>query len=247
MLVGPAGDLHSFRMPARVLLAEDNLRQADVLRRYLEAEGHEVITVHDGVEALNQARRSRPDLVILDVMMPGLDGLSACRILRRESAVPVLIVTARAEEDDMLSGLDLGADDYMTKPYRPRELVARVRTLLRRGVQVRAEEEVFYLGGLVVDVPRKQVRLSGRDVECTPAEFEIISAMAAQPERVFSRPQLLRATQAVDRASTNRAIDSHIVNLRRKIEQDPRNPALLLTVYGLGYKLANPTAATDVP
>lgn len=224
-----------------MLIAEDDRRQAEVLRRYLESEGHRTTVVHDGREALDQARRLRPHLLVLDVMMPGMDGLNVCRILRRESDVLVLMLTARADEDDLLRGLDLGADDYLTKPYSPRELVARVRTLLRRVDRVPTTiDGVRRVGGLAVDPGRREVTVDGRPIVCTPGEFAILAAMAQQPERAFTRAQLLEHTRGVERDSTERAIDTHMVNLRRKIEPDVRRPAYLVTVYGIGYKLRDP-------
>ncbi|MFC3383992.1 response regulator transcription factor [Couchioplanes azureus] len=226
-------------MCAHVLVAEDDPRQAEVLRRYLEAEGHEAVVVHDGRSALERARRDPPDLLVLDVMMPGLDGLNVCRKLRQESDLLVLMLTARSTEDDLLLGLELGADDYLTKPYSPRELVARVRTLLRRGGSRAgaATAPVLRAGPLAVDPTRHEVRAHGEPVGCTPGEFAILAAMAAHPGRVFTRAQLLGHTRGIDRSSTERTIDVHVKNLRRKIEADPRRPELLLTVYGIGYKL----------
>jgi two-component system response regulator MtrA len=226
-------------MSARILVAEDDVRQAQVLRMYLESEGHNAVVVHDGRAAIDAARRLRPDLLVLDVMLPKVDGLDVCRILRGESAVPVLMLTARSDENDLLLGLDLGADDYMTKPYSPRELMARIRTVLRRsGRADRPDDPVVRAGGIAVDPVRHEVVCEGRPVECTPAEFEILLAMAAEPERVFSRRQLLEITRGTDRASTERAVDVHIMNLRRKTEADPRRPVRLLTVFGVGYKLS---------
>jgi two-component system, OmpR family, response regulator MtrA len=226
---------------AHVLIAEDDRRQAEVLRRYLESEGHRTTVVHDGCEALDQARRLRPHLLVLDVMMPGMDGLNVCRILRRESDLLVMMLTARADEDDLLRGLDLGADDYLTKPYSPRELVARVRTLLRRVDRVPTTiDGVRRVGALAVDPDRREVTVNGQPIVCTPGEFAILAAMAHQPERAFTRAQLLEHTRGVDRDSTERAIDTHMVNLRRKIEPDVRRPAYLVTVYGIGYKLRDP-------
>jgi DNA-binding response OmpR family regulator len=221
---------------ADVLVAEDDVRQAEVLRRYLVAEGHRVVVVHDGQAALDSARRLPPDVLVLDVMMPGLDGLEVCRRLRAESGLLVLMLTARVGEDDLLLGLDTGADDYLTKPYSPRELVARIRTLLRR-LQRAPAGGVLLIGRLRVDTARHKVSVAGEPVECTPGEFAILAAMAEQPDRVFTRGQLLRHTSGIDRASTERTIDVHVMNLRRKIELDPRRPACLLTVYGIGYKL----------
>ncbi|MGW4734795.1 response regulator transcription factor [Streptomyces shenzhenensis] len=231
-------------MCAHVLVAEDDEMQAELIRRSLLAEGHTATVVHDGAAALDAARRLGPDLVVLDLMLPVVDGFGVCRVLRggaQDTAdIPVLMLTARSAEDDLLLGLELGADDYLTKPYSPRELMARIRTVLRRsgrGVGVR-EDPVARAAGISVDPVRHEVRCDGVAVECTPAEFQILLAMAAEPERVFSRRQLLQATRGFDRASTERAVDVHIMNLRRKIEADPRRPVRLLTVFGVGYKLS---------
>jgi two-component system, OmpR family, response regulator MtrA len=222
-----------------VLLAEDDPRQAEVVRRYLVADGYAVTVVHDGVNAVHQARAHRPDLVVLDVMMPGLDGLEVCGVLREQSDVPILLLTARTSEDDLLAGLDGGADDYLTKPYSPRELTARIRTLLRRTATAQAPRRgpVLRVGPLVVAPEESLVMLDGVEVDCTRAELALLVAMAAQPGRVFSRAQLLAHTRGVDRSSTERAIDVHVVNLRRKIEADPPRPRLLRTVRGMGYRL----------
>jgi two-component system response regulator MtrA len=227
---------------AHVLVAEDDEMQAELIRRSLLAEGHTATVVHDGRAALDAARRLAPDLVVLDLMLPVIDGFGVCRVLRRDEDIPVVMLTARSEEDDVLLGLELGADDYMTKPYSPRELMARIRTVLRRSgrgaAADRPEDPVLRAGGLAVDPVRHEVRCDGAPVECTPAEFEILLAMVAGPERVFSRRQLLEVTRGTDRASTERAVDVHIMNLRRKIEADPRRPVRLLTVFGVGYKLS---------
>ena len=223
---------------AYLLVAEDDRGQAEVLRRYLSAAGHETAVVHDGRAVLDEVRRRGPDLLVLDLMMPGLDGLTICRVLRAESAVPILMLTARAAEEDMLTGLDVGADDYLTKPYRPRELLARTRALLRRG-STRTQEAVLIVGEIVVDVSRRRVRVGEAPVECTPGEFAILAAMAEQPDRVFTRGQLLEHTRGVDRDSVERSIDVHVLNLRRKIEPNPRRPSRLVTVYGVGYRLTD--------
>jgi DNA-binding response OmpR family regulator len=238
-------------MSARVLVAEDDAMQAELVRRYLERDGHTAHVVHDGLAALDQARRLRPDLIVLDVMMPGMGGLQVCRILRDECEVPVLMLTARSSEEDLLLGLDLGADDYLTKPYSPRELVARVRTLLRRtaagsGARARAGsgrgDGVLRVGELTVDPDRRLVHLGQAQVQCTRGEFELLAAMAGQPGRVFSRAQLLKEIPGSDPYTGERAIDVHVMNLRRKIEPDPRNPVHLVTVFGVGYKLADSAA-----
>ncbi|GHH14657.1 response regulator transcription factor [Streptomyces lanatus] len=227
-------------MCAHVLVAEDDEMQAELIRRSLLAEGHTATVVHDGPAALDAVLRRRPDLVVLDLMLPVIDGFGVCRVLRRDDDIPVLMLTARSAEDDVLLGLELGADDYMTKPYSPRELMARIRTVLRRSgrADARREDPVVRAAGIAVDPERHEVRCDGAAVECTPAEFEILLAMVAEPERVFSRRQLLECTRGTDRASTERAVDVHIMNLRKKIEADPRSPARLLTVFGVGYKLS---------
>ena len=226
-------------MSSRVLVAEDDPTQADVIRLYLEGEGHTVDVVHDGREALAHARAHRPDLLVLDVMLPGMDGLDVCRALRTESDVPVLVLTARDSEYDLLRSLDLGADDHMTKPYSPRELVARTRTLLRRTRFGQQTGPLLRAGDLVVDQERHAVHLEGRPVECTRAEFTLLEVFAGQPDRAFTREQLLELTRGTDAYVTTRTIDVHVLNLRRKIERDPARPARLVTVYGVGYKLTD--------
>ncbi|WP_076435520.1 response regulator transcription factor [Microbispora rosea] len=230
-------------MSAYVLVAEDDVKQAELIRRYLEREGHEVVAVHDGRAALESVRRRAPDLLVLDVMMPRVDGLDVCRVLRAESDLPVLMLTARSTEDDLLLGLDLGADDYMTKPYSPRELMARVRTLLRRARTVAAPATspvpALRAGALVVDPDRHEVSVDGVPVECTPGEFAVLELLVTQPGRVFTREQILARLHGFDRYITSRTVDVHVMNLRRKIEPTPRRPVRLLTVYGVGYKLAD--------
>ncbi|MDX3073432.1 response regulator transcription factor [Streptomyces sp. NPDC088354] len=229
-------------MSARILVAEDDTKQAQLVRLYLEHEGHTVTVVHDGRAALEELRRDPPHLLVLDVMMPKVDGLDVCRILRRESDLPVLMLTARCTEDDLLLGLDLGADDYMAKPYSPRELVARVRTLLRRARPAPAAaprpDPVLTAGGLAVDPVRHEVSCDGEPIDCTPGEFRLLETLAEQPGRVFTREQILAQLHGTGRYFTVRTVDTHVMNLRRKIEPDPARPIRLLTVYGVGYKLA---------
>ncbi|MFF9510138.1 response regulator transcription factor [Streptomyces sp. NPDC014724] len=232
-------------MCANVIVAEDDEKQAELVRRYLEHEGHTVTVVGDGLAVLAEVRHREPDLLVLDVMMPRADGLDVIRVLRAEQReVPVLMLTARSTEDDLLLGLDLGADDYMTKPYSPRELMARVRTLLRRTRRVATAEpavdQALRVGALTVDPVRHEVAVEGRSVECTPGEFRILAAMAAEPERVFTRQRLLEELHGFDRYVSFRTVDVHIMNLRKKIEPAPRRPARLLTVFGVGYKLTDP-------
>ncbi|GEC06219.1 DNA-binding response regulator [Streptomyces spinoverrucosus] len=211
--------------------------QAELIRRLLLREGHTCVVVSDGRAAIDEAARRRPDLVVLDLMLPKVDGLGVCRVLRQNGDVPVLMLTARSTEDDVLLGLEIGADDYMTKPYSPRELMARIRTVLRRTLRPTENSPLLRAGGITVDPARHEVTCDGVPVLCTPGEFAILQAMAEAPDRVFSRRQLLQHTRGHDRASTERAIDVHIMNLRKKIEADPRRPVRLLTVFGVGYKL----------
>jgi DNA-binding response OmpR family regulator len=228
-------------MAARVVLAEDDTMQAEVIRRYLERDGHHTTVVRDGRAALTEIRRVRPDLVVLDVLMPVLGGLEVCRLLRLESDVLILMLTARSTEADILRGLDVGADDYLTKPFSPRELVARVRTLLRRaGRAPLPAHDVLRVGALAVDRTSRTVTLGGRRVECTPAEFEILTVLAEHPGVVFSRAQLLQRTTSLDRGSGERTVDVHVRNVRRKVEPDPARPVSLVTVFGVGYKLVDP-------
>ena len=228
-------------MGARILVAEDDQKQAELVRRYLEREGHATVVVHDGRAAIDEARRRRPDLLVLDVMMPAVDGLDVCRVLRadrgRTGDLPIIMLTARSTEGDLLLGLDLGADDYLTKPYSPRELVARVRALLRRGGSG-DDGGVHRVGELVVDTLRHEVAFAGRTIDTTPAEFRILACLAAAPGRAFTRQQLLEQAFGFDHYVFDRTIDVHVMNLRKKIEESPARPRCLLTVYGVGYKLA---------
>ncbi|MGW8953881.1 response regulator transcription factor [Streptomyces sp. NPDC055709] len=237
------------------MVAEDDEKQAELARRYLEREGHSVVVVHDGDAALEHLDRAAPDLLILDVMMPGTDGLTVVRTLRGTgSELPVLMLTARSTEDDLLLGLDLGADDYLTKPYSPRELVARVRTLLRRTQRfppaaplIQTVGRVLRAGALTVDPNRHQVTVEGEPVECTPGEFRLMAALAAHPGCVLTRQQLLTELHGIDRFISARTVDVHVMNLRKKIEPDPRRPSRLLTVFGVGYKLTAGSPAVPRP
>ncbi|MFG2053319.1 response regulator transcription factor [Micromonospora sp. NPDC048930] len=238
-------------MSARILVAEDDPKQANLVRVYLEREGHSVLLVGDGRAALDQCRARRPDLVVLDVMMPVVDGLDVCRILRAESDIPILLLTARTTEEDMLLGLDLGADDYLTKPYSPRELAARVRALLRRARVVSAgNRTVLRVGDLEVDTGRFEVRVGGRPVALTAKEFGILEVLAGEPGRAFTRAQIIDRAFGFDHFVLERTVDAHVMNLRRKIEDDVAEPRYVQTVYGRGYRLAEPEpapAATPTP
>jgi DNA-binding response OmpR family regulator len=222
-----------------ILVVDDEPRITRLVRDYLESAGFAVTSAVDGPEALMRARTERPDLVILDLGLPRLDGLDVTRRLRQDGNVPIIMLTARDDETDKLIGLELGADDYVTKPFSPRELVARVRAVLRRGERARAGEDVFHAAELTIDLPRMRVTVSGRPVELTATEFQLLSTLARQPGRVYTRSQLLDAVHGVAFESYERAIDAHIKNMRRKLEPDPARPRYLLTVYGIGYKLAD--------
>ena len=227
-----------------ILVVDDEPKIADLARDYLEHAGFAVRIAADGHAAVAAVRRDRPDLVVLDLGLPGLDGLDVTRTIRRDSNLPVIMLTARDDELDKLLGLELGADDYLTKPFSPRELVARVRAVLRR-VDATAESapsEVVRAGDLTLDVPRMRADVAGRSIDLTPTEFALLAALARQPGRIFTRAQLLDAVHGVAFESYERAIDTHIKNLRRKLEPDPRRPIHVLTVYGVGYRLADERA-----
>jgi DNA-binding response OmpR family regulator len=223
---------------ARILVVDDEPKIVQLVRDYLERAGFAVSTAGDGNEALMRAHQERPDLIVLDLGLPGLDGLEVTRRLRRDSGVPIIMLTARDEETDKVVGLELGADDYVTKPFSPRELEARVRAVLRRHIGD-SEAEVLRAADLTLDVPRLRTEVSGRPVELTATEFQLLAALARQPGRVFTRAQILDAIHGVAFDSYERAIDAHVKNIRRKIEPDPRTPRYLLTVYGVGYRLAD--------
>jgi len=229
---------HAARKMQKILIVDDEPKIARLVRDYLERGGFGVSVARDGPEALMRARIEHPDLVVLDLGLPGLDGLDVTRTLRRGSQVPIIMLTARDDETDKVIGLELGADDYVTKPFSPRELVARIRAVLRRR-QPGAMTDLLVVGGLVVDVERMQVTIEGQAAELTASEFALLAAMARQPGRVFTRSQLLDAIHGVAFESYERAIDAHVKNLRRKIETDPHAPQRLLTVYGVGYRLAD--------
>ncbi len=223
---------------ATILVVDDEPKITQLVRDYLESAGFGVVTAGDGREALMRARTERPDLVILDLGLPQLDGLDVTRSLRRDGDLPIIMLTARDDETDKLIGLELGADDYVTKPFSPRELVARVRAVLRRRDRG-AADDLLRAGALTLDMPRMRLEVDGRAVELTSTEFSMLAAMARQPGRVFTRSQLLDAIHGVAFDSYERAIDAHVKNIRRKIERDAHDPRHLLTVYGVGYRLAD--------
>jgi DNA-binding response OmpR family regulator len=222
----------------KILVVDDEPEIVRVLRGYLEQANYTVLTAYSGTEGLRRARTETPDLVLLDVMLPGMDGIDVCRTLRQSSDVPIIMLTARVEETDRVLGLELGADDYVTKPFSPREVVARVRAVLRRTRgEMGAATELLTVRDLKLDVGRHTVALDGEPIELTPSEFEILRAMLNAPGRVFSRLQLLEAAQGQAYEGYERTVDTHVKNLRRKIEPDPPNPIYIMTVHGLGYKL----------
>jgi two-component system, OmpR family, alkaline phosphatase synthesis response regulator PhoP len=222
-------------MAKKILVIDDEPKIVEICQDYLVKAGFEVMHAYDGPTGLALSRRIQPDLVVLDLMLPGMDGLDVCRELRRESNVPIIMLTARVEEADKLIGLELGADDYMTKPFSPRELVARVRTVLRRGVG-NPQADLIHAGDLTLDRNHYAARFPDREIPLTPTEFELLATLASQPGRIFSRAQLLTAVRGVAFESYERAIDSHIRNLRRKIEPEESEMHYIITVHGAGYK-----------
>jgi two-component system, OmpR family, alkaline phosphatase synthesis response regulator PhoP len=221
-----------------ILVVEDEPSIAQIASDYLRHGGFGVITASNGVEALAQARAQRPDLIVLDLGLPRLDGLEVARTLRREGDVPIIMLTARIDEADRLAGLELGADDYVTKPFSPRELVARVRSVLRRVDAAGGGGDVLRRGDLVIDNARMQVSRDGTPIDLTSTEFQLVAALARKPGRIFTRAQLLDALRGGEVEAFDRAIDTHIKNIRRKLEPDSRRPRYILTVYGMGYKFA---------
>lgn len=226
-------------VPKSVLVVDDEPKIVEVVADYLRNAGFSVTTAADGESALASARARPPDLVLLDLGLPGLDGLDVARDLRRSSPVPIIILTARGEETDRVLGLELGADDYLVKPFSPRELVARVRAVLRRTDGAQAERERFAVGDVVVDSGRREVTVGDRVVELTATEFDLLAELAGQPGRVFTRAQLLGAIHGVVVESYERTVDAHVKNIRRKLEPVPHRPRYLLTVHSVGYRFAD--------
>jgi len=222
-----------------ILVVDDEPKIVALARDYLEHAGFTVLTAVDGRSAVETIHRRHPDLVVLDLGLPQLDGLDVTREIRRTSSLPIVMLTARDDELDKLLGLELGADDYLTKPFSPRELVARVKAVLRRTESAGTPPEVLRSGGLTIDVPRHRVEVDGRIVELTPTEFELLLALARQPGRILTRSQLLDAIHGIAYEAYERAIDSHVKNLRRKLEPEPSTPRYVLTVHGVGYRLAD--------
>lgn len=232
------------RTDSTVLVVDDDHKLIGLVRMYLEREGFNVVAAYDGRQALELFARHRPEFVILDVMLPGMDGVAVCRALRRRSAVPILMLTARVEESDKLAGLSTGADDYVTKPFSPRELVARVRAILRRAGTREQPTPRLVRGDLLMDVERHEVSVAGRDVRLTVVEYKLLQALMEFPGRVFTREQLLAHVYAFDEAVViDRTIDVHVGKLREKLGDDPARPRFIETVRGVGYKLLEPKRA----
>jgi DNA-binding response OmpR family regulator len=224
-------------MKPTILVVDDDRKTADLIRMYLEKDEYPVLIAYDGRQALEIARRNHPGLVILDLMLPRVDGLDVCRILQAESNIPIIMLTAKTTEEDKLTGLDLGADDYITKPFSPREVVARVRVVLRRLAQEEDSglEELTF-DGLIINFIRHEVQCGERRIHLTPKEFKLLEIMTNQPGRVYSRMDLLAFAFGPGYEGFERTVDVHIMNLRKKIEFDPGKPRYIHTVHGLGYK-----------
>jgi len=222
----------------RVLVIDDDVKTTELVKLYLRRDGYKVVTAYDGLQAVDVARETHPDLVVLDLMLPGLDGFEVFRALRAESDVPIIMLTAKTTEQDRLNGLDLGADDYVTKPFSPRELAARVRAVLRRlpdETLQRGPEKVRH-GELLVNFTKHEASLTGSLLDLTPVEFRLLGVLVREPDRVFSRAQLIEKVFGYDFDGFDRTIDVHVYNLRRKLEPDPRSPTYIKMVYGVGYK-----------
>jgi DNA-binding response OmpR family regulator len=223
---------------ATVLVVDDEPIVREVVVRYLAREGHETLEAADGAGARNEIERSDPDLVVLDVMLPGLDGLELCRWIRRRSELPVIMLTARGDEADRIVGLELGADDYVTKPFSPRELAARVRSVLRRSTAASPSDEKLAFGDVELERGTREARKAGARIRLTAKEFDLLWFLASHPRRVFSRDQLMASVWGYTAAFDTGTVTVHVRRLREKIEDDPSQPTYLETVWGIGYRLA---------
>jgi DNA-binding response OmpR family regulator len=219
----------------KVLVVDDDVKTVELVRLYLNRDGYQVLTAYDGIEALRLARESCPDLIVLDLMLPDIDGFEVCRALRHESDVPIIMLTARTTDQDKLTGLGLGADDYVTKPFSPKVLVARVGAVLRRLPGERGPEEIER-GELSMNFTKHEAWFAGRPLNLTSVEFKLLGVLAKEPGKVFSRASLIEEALGYDFEGFDRTIDVHILNLRRKLEPDPSYPRYIKTVYGIGYK-----------
>ena len=224
-------------MAKKILVVDDEKKIVDILKAYLERDGYRVIAAYDGRSALELARGNSPDLIILDLMLPEVSGWDVCRELRREADVPIIMLTARDDTTDKIIGLELGADDYVTKPFDPKEIISRVRAVLRRSEGKVASKAILNVGEIIIDTDKRLVRCGDRNIELTPIEFVLLRVLAENPGRVYSRMQLLDKVQGDAYEGYERTVDSHIKNLRKKLEIDPEHPEYIITVYGVGYKL----------
>jgi DNA-binding response OmpR family regulator len=229
---------------AKILVVDDDRKIVELIALYLKKDGYHVLTAYDGKQAIELARCRPPDLIVLDLMLPQVGGMDVCRILRAESEVPIIMLTGRSTDDDKLAGLDLGADDYVTKPFNPRELLARIRAVLRRasGKDEPGPSEAHF-GEMVMDFVRHEVRANGQVVNLTPTEFRLLETMVKEPGRAFSRLDLLEQVFGYDYEGLERTVDVHIMNLRKKIEPEPGRPRYVITVPGLGYRFEGADAA----
>jgi two-component system alkaline phosphatase synthesis response regulator PhoP len=221
-----------------ILVSDDEPKIVHLVRDYLESAGFQILVAYDGPTALAQFRRERPDLVVLDLNMPGMDGIDVTRAIRQEGQTPIIMLTARVQETDRIVGLELGADDYVTKPFSPRELVARVRAVLRRTQATETSAAPIRARDLLIDPDKRLVYRKDQPISLTTTEFDLLTVLARNPGRVFSRMELLDRVQGVAYEGYERTVDVHIKNLRKKIEPDPRKPTYILTVYGAGYRFA---------
>jgi len=221
-----------------VLIVDDDEKLVQLLKTYFDKEGFITYTANDGLVALQEVRQRKPDIMILDLMLPGMDGWDVCRKIRRDNDLPIIMLTARDEESDRLVGLEIGADDYVSKPFSPKEVVARAKVILRRTYREVVQQKLIKAGGLTIDLERHQVLDGNQLVDLTPTEFKLLEVLASNTGKVFSRLQIVEQTQGYTFEGYERTIDAHIKNLRRKLENNPKEPKYILTVYGVGYKFA---------
>lgn len=221
-----------------VLIVDDDIKLVQLLKTYFDKEGFITYTANDGLDAMQEVRQRKPDIMILDLMLPGLDGWDVCRRIRRDNDIPIIMLTARDEESDRLVGLEIGADDYVSKPFSPKEVVARAKAILRRTHREVVQQGMIKAGGLTIDLGRHQVMNGAQLVDLTPTEFKLLEILADNAGKVFSRLQIVEQTQGYTFEGYERTIDAHIKNLRRKLEVNPKEPQYILTVYGIGYKFA---------
>jgi len=226
---------------AKILIVDDDKKIVELVTAYLKRDGYHVLAAYDGQQAIDLARHKQPDLIILDLALPQVDGMDVCRVLRAESNVPIIMLTARTTEDDKLAGLDLGADDYVTKPFSPRELVARVRTVLRRVGEKEVGPLEVRFDDVAVDFIRHEVRMNGQAVSLTPTEFRLLEVLVKEPGKAFKRLELLEQVCGYEYEGLERTIDAHIKNLRKKIEPEPGRPHYIVTVPGVGYRFEGDT------